>query len=143
MPITASISSEQTVEVGTSGPGDIETMYVVTGIANCSLNVSSPGGGGWQTQQGTFQAYVGPDLTVAEFRRAIAMASLASLQGQGGDATFTGWSVTGVDADFDDDTGKVQLQFDLSATVDAGTSSASAYIGGVGFQVIILAASAS
>ena len=143
MPTTANISSEQTVEVGVSGPNDISTMYVVTGIANSYLSAWSPGGGGYQTQQQTFEAHVGPTLTTSEFRRAVATASLASLRGQGGDATFAAWNVTGVDADFDDDVGQVQLQFDLSVTVDAGASSASAAVGGVGFQVIILTASAT
>lgn len=142
MATTASITSEQTIEVGTNGPDDITTMYVVSGIANSSLGAFSPGGGGFETQSRTFEAFVGPSLTTSEFRRAVATASLASLTAQGGDASFARWSVTDVDADFDDDEGKVQLQFDLSVTVDAGASSANAVIGGVGFQVIILAASA-
>lgn len=141
MPTTVGITDEQTLEVEVSGPDDVAKMYIVTGIANSNLSTYSPGGGGYQTQQRTFEAHVGPTLTVTEFRRAVATASLASLQGQGGDATFSAWNITGVDADFDDDAGQVQLQFDLSVTVDAGASSASAVVGGVGFQVIILAAS--
>ena len=141
MATTASLTSEQTLQVGVNGPGDITTMYIVTGIANANLAATSPGGGGYVTQERTFEAHVGPSLTTAEFRRGVSTASLASLTGQGGDAAYTTWRVEDVDADFDDDQGKVQLQFDLSVTVDAGASNAQAYIGGVGFQVIILAAS--
>ena len=143
MPTTANITSEQSVEVEVSGPNDITRMYIITGIANSYLSAWSPGGGGYQTQQKTFEAHVGPALTTSEFRRAVATASLASLTTQGGDAPVAAWRVTGVDADYDDDVGQVQLQFDLSVTVDAGASSASAAVGGVGFQVIILAASAT
>jgi hypothetical protein len=143
VPATANITDEQTVEVDVSGPNDVKKMYIVTGIANSYLTAGSPGGGGYETQQQTYEAHVGPTLTTSEFRRAVATASLASLRTQGGDAAVAAWNVTGVDADFDDEVGQVQLQFDLSATVDAGASSASARIGGVGFQVIILAASAA
>jgi hypothetical protein len=141
MATTASITSEQTIEVNVNGPDDVTTMYIVTGIANSNLGTFSPSGGGFETQHRTFEAHVGPSLTTAQFRRAVATVSLASLSGQGGDASFTQWSVTDMDADFDDDEGKVQLQFDLSVTVDAGATNANAVVGGVGFQVIILAAS--
>jgi hypothetical protein len=143
MATTANVTSEQTVEVEVNGPNDIATMYIVTGIANSNLGAWSPAGAGYVTQQGTFEAHVGPALTTSEFRRAVAAASLASLQGTGGDATYGAWKLTGVDADFDDDVGQVQLQFDLSVAVDAGASTASATVGGVGFQVVILAASAT
>ena len=141
MPATANVVSEQTVEIGVTGPDDVAVLHVVTGIAQAFLGSFSPASGGFQTQQQTFEAHVGPTLTTSEFRRAVATASLASLEGSGGDATFSRWAVTGVDADFDDDEGRVQLQFDLLATVDAGASSANAIVGGVGFQVMILATS--
>ncbi len=144
MPATVSITSEQSLEVEVSGPNDITRMYIITGIANSYLSAWSPGGGGYQTQEKTFEAHVGPALTTAEFRRAVATASLASLTTQGGDAPVAAWRVAGVDADYDDDVGRVQLQFDLSATVDAGPAYAAlTTVGGVGFQVIILAASAT
>jgi hypothetical protein len=138
-PVT--ITSEQTVEVGVNGPDDITRMYIVTGIANPTLTVESQAGGELETQTGTFEAHVGPSLTTAEFRRAVATASLTLLQGQGSGALITEWSVTDVDADYDDDQGKVQLQFDLLVAVVPDTTFAGAIIGGVGFQVIILAAS--
>lgn len=143
MPSSATINSEQTIEVGVNGPGDVTRMHVVNGIAQCYMNVSSPAGGSWVTNQETFEALVGPTFTTADFRRAVATASLTSLRSDGGDAAFAQWEVTGVDADFDDDSGRVQLQFDLRVRVDAGSLSASAFIGGVGIQVIILSASSS
>jgi hypothetical protein len=67
-----------------NGPGDVASMYVVSGIAQINL-------GAWaqpnqfQTQQATFSAHIGPQLTAAQFRRAIASAAIASLSlsGQG------------------------------------------------------------
>lgn len=141
MPITASISSEQTIEIGTNGPDDVTSMYVVTGLANANLSAFSPAGGSFQSQQATFSVHVGPSLTASEFRRAVASASLASLSISGGDASFADWAVTGVDADFDDEAGKVELEFDLRVRVDAGAaSSAQSAVAGVGFQVMILTA---
>lgn len=141
MATRVSITNEQTVEVGSNGPDDITRMYIVSGIANSNLSASSAGGGGFEIQSRTFEAHVGPSLTTGEFRRAAAMASLASLEGRGGDASFRRWKITDVDADYDDEEGKVQLRFELEVGVDAGPASASATIVGVGFQVVILAAS--
>jgi hypothetical protein len=48
--------------------------------------------------------------------------------------------VTGVDADFDDNVGRVELQFDLRVQINATTGITEAAIAGVGFQVLILTA---
>jgi hypothetical protein len=148
MPTPVAITSEQALEVSVSGPDDISRLYVVTGIATPSL-VAAAGDSGMigvpqapGRRQGTFEAYVGPTLNGSEFRRAVATASLASLQASG-DTSFFEWSVTGVDAHFDDDEERVRLQFDLSVGVGAGTSWSQVLAAGVGVQVLILAASAS
>ena len=105
MPNRAIITSEQTIEVGTNGPEDVTSMFVITGIANSNLSAFSHRE---RSQQATFAAHVGPSLSASQFRRAVATASLAALS-ISGDATFAGWSVTDVDADFDDDEGRVEL----------------------------------
>jgi hypothetical protein len=137
MAIAATISSEQTTQVGVNGPNDVANMHVVTGIANGQLNAFAPSGN-FVSQQATFAAHVGPQLTAAQFRKAIASAAFTSLT-LSGTGTFTQWAVTDVDADFDDDTGRIELTFDLQVMVQAGaTSSVSAVIASVGFQVLIL-----
>jgi hypothetical protein len=139
---TANIVSEQTVEVAVNGPNDITRMYIVTGIAEGSFRELAAGGAGFQSDTETFEAHVGPSLTASEFRRATATASLAQIEFRGGDASVASWGVTDVDADFDDDVGKVQLQYDLALTVTPGAAQASTRVSGVSFQVIILAAAA-
>ena len=137
MPIAASISSEQNVQVGVSGPGDIASMYLVSGIANGQLNAFAPAGGSNQ-QRATFSTHVGPVLTAAQFRKAIASAAITSLSSSGGDV-FHNWAVTDVDADFDDDACRINLTFDLSVSVNAGGSGgAQSVVASVGFQVFIL-----
>jgi hypothetical protein len=84
MSTPATVTSQQTLQIGVNGPGDVASMYVVSGIAQINL-------GAWaqpnqfQTQQATFSAHIGPQLTAAQFRRAIASAAIASLSlsGQG------------------------------------------------------------
>jgi hypothetical protein len=139
-PVT--ISSEQTLEAQVAGPGGATRLLVVSGLAACHLTVSVPSpGGGAATQQGTFAAHVGPAMTVAQFRRAIATVSLASLTALGS-LTAHSWSITAVDADFDDDAGKVELEFDLRVEVQGAPMPAfnQLVLASVAFQVTILAA---
>jgi hypothetical protein len=136
---TAEITSEQTLEVGVDGPDDTKKMFIITGIAKYNFNVA-PSAPGTTSDTITLQAHIGPALTPAKFRRAIATASLAQLLLVGGEVVVAGWSVTSVDADYDDDVGKVQLEYDLKLHIGGGSTDMAAYVTGVGFQVIILAA---
>lgn len=132
----ANISSEQNLQVGVTGPGDVTTMHVVTGIANGQLNAFAPAGN-FVTQQATFAAHIGPQLTAAQFRKAIASAAITSLTLQG-TGNFAQWQVTDVDADFDDEVGRIKLSFDLQVSVQAAAAGLSAVVASVGFQVMIL-----
>jgi len=58
-----------------------------------------------------------------------------SLSGEG---SFEMWSLSSVEADFDDDAGSVQLEFDASVSVSSGATSAGVATAGIGFQVLIL-----
>jgi hypothetical protein len=132
----ANISSEQNLQVGVNGPGDVASMHVVSGIANGTLSAFAQSGGFVQ-QQATFAAHVGPSLTAAQFRKAIASAAITSLS-LSGEGSFIRWEVTDVDADFDDDAGRIKLTFDLRVSVSAGVTGLSAVVASVGFQVLIL-----
>src|SRR5215831_9096961 len=137
MPIQAQVLSQQTMQVGANGPGDVTSMYVVSGIAQASLTAFSPSGVNpiAQSQQATFSAHVGPQLTAAQFRRAIGAAAVASLNLQG-EGTFASWSVANVEADFDDDAGSVQIEFDVAVQAVAGaTTSEWVAVAGISFQV--------
>ncbi len=135
----ATISSEQSLQVGVNGPNDVVSMHVVSGLANGQLSAFASSGAGFVAQQATFAAHVGPQLTAAQFRKAIASAAITSLTLQG-DGSFTSWEVTDVDADFDDEVGRIKLSFDLRvsrrrAPVQAAVQ---AVVASVGFQVMIL-----
>jgi hypothetical protein len=134
----ATISSEQSLQVGVNGPNDAVSMHVVTGIANGQLGAFASAGPNFVQQQSTFSAHVGPQLTAAQFRKAIASAAITSLSLQGG-GTFVNWEVTDIDADFDDEVGRIKLSFDLRVGVQSGaTTSGSAVVASVGFQVMVL-----
>jgi hypothetical protein len=92
-------------------------------------------------QQGSFEAHVGPALTVAQFRRAVATASIASLSASGS-VTAHNWAVTAVSADYDDDAGRVQLEFDIQVAVQGSPMAGATQVllATVAFQVTILAA---
>ncbi len=137
MAIQVSATSEQTLQVNVTGPGDVTSTFVTTGIADVNVHAFA---GGDPSQLATFALHVGPQLTAAQFRKAIASAALAGLT-MAGDAVARQWSVTGVDADFDGETGKVELQFDVRVTIAGDEASgATTAVAGVGFQVLILAA---
>ena len=133
---TATISSEQNLQVGVTGPNDVTAMHVVSGIANGQLTAFAPAGNFVQ-QQATFAAHVGPQLTAAQFRKAIASAAMTGLS-LSGDGTFARWEVTDVDADFDDEAGRIKLTFDLVVSVQAAATSVNAVVASIGFQVMIL-----
>jgi hypothetical protein len=139
-PVT--VSSEQTLEATVAGPAGATRLIVVAGQATCNVSVSvpSPGGGG-AVQQGSFEAHVGPALTVAQFRRAVATASIASLSASGS-VTAHNWAVTAVSADYDDDAGRVQLEFDIQVAVQGSPMAGATQVllATVAFQVTILAA---
>ena len=136
MPLSANVTSQQTLQIGVNGPGDVTSMYVISGIAEIGLGTFAQPNQ-FQTQQATFAAHIGPQLTAAQFRRAIASASIASLS-LSGQGTFDAWSLSSIGADFDDDAGSVELEFDISMSVTAGPQGAGVATGDIGFQVLIL-----
>ena len=139
MPTLASKLNEQTLQVVVTGPGDVAAMHVVTGFANVLLSANSVGMVSPVSQATTFFVLVGPTITSAQFRRAIASAAIASLTlgggaNLGGTGISAAWSLSSVHADFDDESGQVKLTFDVNLVA----TSAAATMGSVGYQVTIL-----
>ncbi len=135
----AQIISQQTVQVNVTSPDGANTLYITNGFANFNLSVG--GGPGTVSQQATFAVLLGPTLTAAQFKRAIATVSLASLSYQASPSDPMqpppGFqlSLSNVEADFDDESGQVELRFDVSLAVNGGSVSPPP----VGFQVMTLA----
>jgi hypothetical protein len=107
----------------------------------CSLSQQNQSGSGVALEE-TFSVLLDqPRLTAGQFRRAIATASLAGINGAPtfvatGSGAALSWYVQAVDAHFDDETGGVKLVVDLHA----GAAFGSAEIVLVGFQVTTSAA---
>ena len=136
MPIKlTNIENLQQIEAVVSGPDNANRLFVVTGIAPANLSVSNA------TRTETFTFLIGPTLTRRQFIRAIATASLnrigLSTSGGGpGVVINSNWSINFVDADWDDESGQVEVRVEVSVTSAPVTS---AIVAGIGFQATILA----
>jgi hypothetical protein len=136
------IQNPQVIEAAVAGPDGANRLFTVTGQFDINFNLFSQGAG--QTQQNeTFKVLVGPVLSRQEFFRAIGTASLAKTNFalQSPPPYNLGWSITGIDADWDDESGQVELRVEVSVLVSGLNNRAG--IGGLAFQVTILAALAA
>ena len=139
MATAATLISEQTLEAQVAGPDGATRLFVATGLASFTLQVQNSAAGVTETQEGTFFLNVGPQLTVQQFRKAVATASLSSLRAVG-DHSFTQWRIAEVDADFDEEAGRVRLEFEVHVGVEGPATGNTTSLFGVGIQVTILAA---
>ncbi len=134
----AQIQNLQQIEAVVAGPDGADRLFVVTAQFDGGVSAFSQGNNtGQQTQ--TFTVLVGPALTRQQFVRAIGLASLAktnfSLQTAPGNVN---WQVVAVDADWDDESGQVEVRIEVFVTVSGNNNSVN--INGLSFQVTILAA---
>jgi hypothetical protein len=135
----AQIQNLQQVDVMVAGPDDANHLFIIDGQFNTSLTVGSQGSN-LAVAKETFSVLVGPKLTNRQFVRAIATASVVRPQiintaAAGFAAT---WDIIDVDADWDDESGQVELR--IEAQVTCSGSNASASINGFAFHVSILSA---
>ena len=132
------IQNLQQMDVLVAGPDDANHLFVIDGQFDTSLGVVSQSNN-FVTEKETFSVLVGPKLANRQFVRAIATASVvktavANIK-QGASAT---WNIEDVDADWDDESGQVELR--IEAKVGCSGSNATASINGFAFHVTILAA---
>jgi hypothetical protein len=133
------IQNPQVIEAAVAGPDGANRLFTVTGQFDIQFNVFSQGAG--QTQQNeTFKVLIGPVLGRQEFFRAIGTASLAKTNVfvQSPPPANFGWSITGIDADWDDESGQVELRVEVSV-IASGLNNRAGIVG-LAFQVTILAA---
>jgi hypothetical protein len=123
MALPMTITCEQSLEVGVTGPEPANRMFIIAGAreTNVAALPSSP-----HTKE-TVVALVGPVLTREQFVRAIATASIASSTwglGSTHSAVMSA-AVASVGADFDDESGRTELrvEIDLEANPEASPSS--------------------
>jgi hypothetical protein len=134
----AQIQNLQQLDVMVAGPDDANHLFIVDGQFDANLAVGSQGTN-FAVAKETFSTLVGPKLTNRQFVRAIGTAWIVKNQvaniATGGFAT---WIIVDVDADWDDESGQVELR--IEAQVSCLGSNQSASINGFAFHVTILAA---
>jgi hypothetical protein len=141
MPQQGSLVSQQYMSVLVNGPDGANTLFIASGLMRCGLSQNNPTGSGNALEE-TFAVILDqPQLGPGQFRRAIASASLAGINGAPSQPAAPGssalsWYVTSAEADLDDETGRIQLMVDLHVGVAFGT----AEIAFVSFQVMTSAA---
>lgn len=135
------IQNLQQLEAAVSGPDGANRLFTVSG-QTLNVGFSAFSSGSFTTQTQTFTLLVGPVLTRQQFFRAICAVALASTtqHTQVAPGDFS-WAIVSSDADWDDESGQVELRVEVS--VSAGGSSNSATLNSFSFQVTILAAVAA
>lgn len=134
MAVQPSVDNLQHVEIGVSGPDGANRMFITTGVATISHYAGSN-----QTVKENYSVHVEPALTASQFRRAIASAAFGQLAFYDYNAAENdgmSWQIEDVDADFDDEAGKVELRFTIEITT---TGTGNARVGDVSFTVTTLA----
>jgi hypothetical protein len=134
----AQIQNLQQLDVVVAGPDDANHLFIIDGHFDTSLVIGSQGANFARAKE-TFSVLLGPKLANRQFVRAIATASIVQTQivnmAQGG---FANWDIVDVDADWDDESGQVELR--IEAQVGCAGSNQSVSINGFAFHVTILAA---
>ena len=134
----AQVQNLQQMDVLVAGPDDANHLFIIDGQFDASLFIGSQGTN-FATAKETFSVLIGPKLANRQFVRAIGMASFVKTQianiAPGGSAT---WNIVDVDADWDDESGQVELR--IEAQVNCSGSNQSASINAFAFHVTILAA---
>jgi hypothetical protein len=134
----AQVQNLQQLDVLVAGPDDANHLFIIDGQFDTSLVIGSQGAN-FAVAKETFSVLIGTKLANRQFVRAIATASIVKTQigsiAQGGFAT---WNIVDVDADWDDESGQVELR--IEAQVSCLGSNQSASINGFAFHVTILAA---
>ena len=134
----AQIQDLQQLDVVVAGPDDANHLFIIDGQFDASLAIGSQGSN-FATAKETFSVLIGPKLANRQFVRAIATASIVKTQignlAQGG---LANWNIIDVDADWDDESGQVELR--IEAQVNCSGSNQSASINAFAFHVTVLAA---
>ena len=138
---TGAIQNLQQIEAVVAGPYDANRLFIIDGQFDSRVEVETHGGS--STQKETFSVLVGPVFNKHQFSRAIATASFTKTSfASGGGGAGAGWYILGVDADWDDESGQVELRIEAEVEADMFGPSARQYVAimGFAFHVTILAA---
>ena len=139
------IENIQQLEAVVAGPDDANRLFIINGQFECYLQAFSQGPN-YISQKEIFTVLIGPVFTKKQFVQANATASLTktgfqTTAGAAGGTSSSSWQILGVDADWDDESGQVELR--IEAQVVCYGASQNATISGFAFHVTILAAVAA
>ena len=137
------IQNIQQIEAVVTGPDDANRLFIIDGQFDAGVSAFSQGS--FVTQKEFFTVLVGPVFERKQFLRANATASLTKTflgtSPSVGPPAQSGWNILSMDADWDDESGQVELR--IEAEVICSGPNQSATINGFAFHVTILAAVAA
>jgi len=125
----SNLESPQQLEVAVSGPDGADRLYICTGIVPIVQEADAG------TSKQTWAWRLGPVLGWGQFRGATAHGALIRFSQSGGNAV---WSLIGMDVDWDDESGQVEVRAQVQ--IIAQGMGSSARVQGISYQVNILAA---
>jgi hypothetical protein len=134
------IQNLQQVEAVVAGPDGADRLFIIDGQFTLFLAASSQGSP--VSQKEIFTVLVGPVFATRQFFKANATASFAQTGLTiNAPPAAANWPILGVDADWDDESGQVELRIEAQVTCSGGQNQAAIF--GFGFHVTILAAVAA
>jgi hypothetical protein len=141
------IQNLQELHAVVAGPKDANRLIIIDGQFDSDLVVTSLSNNPRSNKE-IFTALIGPVLNDKQFIRAIATASLTKTVVDYPErepvqplATGAAWNILAVDADWDDESGQVELR--IEAQVTSKGAGQEVAIAGIGFHATILAAIAT
>ena len=137
--LPAQIQNLQQLEAVVAGPDDANRLFIIDGQFEQSVSVDSISG--VVAKKEIFTVLVGPVFTRKQFARAIATASFTRTglrTTPNPPVAVVAWQILDVDADWDDESGQVEVR--IEAEVECSGATKSAFINGFAFHVTILAA---
>jgi hypothetical protein len=137
------IQNYQQLEVVVAGRDDTKRLFIIDGQFDVRLTASAHGNS--VTEKETFSVLVGPVFGKKQFLQANGIASITKTSYEitpsvalPNAQSRAQWQVLGVDADWDDESGQVELR--IEAEVECLGAWDSSAIDGFSFHVTILAA---
>ena len=136
----STVENLQMIEVVVSGPDDANRLFTITGSIPVNIVAFNTSTARQEPpKKEPFTLLLGPTLTRRQFHKSIAATFPLAITVVARSNDFSGsmsWSVVGTDADWDGESQRVELRFEVN--IDARGNGSISLLS-VGFQVTILA----
>ena len=132
------IPNLQQIEAVVAGPDEVNRLLIIDGQFNSVISAVSQTDDALRKE--IFSVLVGPVFTRKQFVNATATASIVNTSLEVTVSPFAvNWQITDADADWDDESGQVELRIEATVEINGGQNNKIA-IYGFAFHVTILAA---